>query len=53
MSCDNKLHMRNCYEVITLAIIYSKGKVVPLLFLTEHHAMKAYWESGSIALRIL
>jgi hypothetical protein len=21
-----------------------KGKVVPLLFLTEHHAMKAYWE---------
>jgi hypothetical protein len=27
-----------------------KGKVVTvLLFLTEHHAMKAYWESGSIA----
>jgi hypothetical protein len=20
-----------------------KGKVVPLLFLTEHHAMKVYW----------
>jgi hypothetical protein len=20
-----------------------KGKVVPILFLTEHHAMKAYW----------
>jgi hypothetical protein len=20
-----------------------KGKVVPALFLTEHHAMKAYW----------
>jgi hypothetical protein len=20
-----------------------KGKVVPVLFLTEHHAMKAYW----------
>jgi hypothetical protein len=21
-----------------------KGKVVPVIFLTEHHAMKAYWE---------
>jgi hypothetical protein len=20
-----------------------KGKVVPVLFLTEHHGMKAYW----------
>jgi hypothetical protein len=20
-----------------------KGKVIPVLFLTEHHAMKAYW----------
>jgi hypothetical protein len=20
-----------------------KGKVVPVIFLTEHHAMKAYW----------
>jgi hypothetical protein len=29
-------------------------KVVPvLLFLTEHHAMKAYWASGGIAARIL
>jgi hypothetical protein len=23
-----------------------KGKVVPVLLLTEHHAMKAYWGSG-------
>jgi hypothetical protein len=26
---------------------------VPVLFLTEHHAMTAYWESGGIAARIL
>jgi len=29
-----------------------KGKVVPVL-LTEHHAMKACWECGGIAPRIL
>jgi hypothetical protein len=29
-----------------------KGKVVPV-FLTEHHAMKAYWGSGGIAPLIL
>jgi hypothetical protein len=27
----------------------SKGKVVPVLFLIEHHTMKAYWGSGGIA----
>jgi len=26
-----------------------KGKVVPVLFLTEHHAMKAYGGSAGIA----
>jgi hypothetical protein len=31
----------------------SKGKVVPVLFLTDHHVMKAYWVSGCIAPRIL
>jgi hypothetical protein len=30
-----------------------KGKVIPGLFLTEHHAMKAYWGSGGIAPLIL
>jgi hypothetical protein len=30
-----------------------KGKVVPVLFITEYHAMKAYWGSGAIAPRIL
>jgi hypothetical protein len=29
------------------------GKVVPVLFLTEHHAMKAYWGSGGIAPSII
>jgi len=30
-----------------------KGRVVPVLFLTKHHALKAYWGSGSIAPLIL
>jgi hypothetical protein len=30
-----------------------KGKVVSVLSLTEHHAIKAYWGSGSIAPRVL
>jgi len=30
--------------MIIIIIIIIIGKVVPL-FLTEHHAMKAYWES--------
>jgi hypothetical protein len=30
-----------------------KGKSVPVLFLTEHHAMKAYWGSRGIAPPIL
>jgi hypothetical protein len=30
-----------------------KVKVVPALCLTEHHATKVYWGSGSIALRFL
>jgi hypothetical protein len=37
-------------------LIYKRegeGKVVPVLFLTEHDAMKAYWGSGDIAPRIL
>jgi hypothetical protein len=30
-----------------------KGKVVPVIFLTDHHAMKAYWGSGGVAALIL
>jgi hypothetical protein len=33
--------------------IKGKGKVVPVLFLTEHYATKAYWGSGAIAPCIL
>jgi hypothetical protein len=33
--------------------IESKGKVVPVLPPTEHHAMKAYWRSGGTAPAIL
>jgi hypothetical protein len=30
-----------------------KGKIFRVCFLTEHHAMKAYWGSGDISSRIL
>jgi hypothetical protein len=36
-----------------IIILKCEGKVVPVLSLTEHHAMKAYWESGGIAPRVL
>jgi hypothetical protein len=32
---------------------YKTSKVVPLRFLTEHHALKTYWGNGGIAPRIL
>jgi hypothetical protein len=38
----NAYHMSRC-----------KGKVVPVLFLTEHHAIMAYWGSGSVTPCIL
>jgi hypothetical protein len=33
--------------------VKGKGKVVPVLLLTEHHTMKAYWRSGGITPLIL
>jgi hypothetical protein len=40
--------------IIWIYLVFEvKGKVVPVLFLTDHHAMKAYWGSGCIAPRIL
>jgi hypothetical protein len=43
-------------EYVALSLMYKqgkgKGKAVPVLF-TEHHAMKAYWESGGITPHIL
>jgi hypothetical protein len=41
-----------CY-VLIFYLAKGKGKVVPVLFLTERHSMKAYWGSGGIAPRIL
>jgi hypothetical protein len=38
--------MKDHYNLNTSAIWYS-------FFLTENHALKAYWESGGIAPRIL
>jgi hypothetical protein len=40
--------------LLCLALFYlEKGKGVPVLFLTEYDAMKAYWVSGGIAPLIL
>jgi hypothetical protein len=36
-----------------LAGAKDKGKVVPVLFLADHYAMKAYWGSESMASRVL
>jgi hypothetical protein len=40
------------HDAIVLGTGKGKGKAIPVL-LTDHHALKAYWESGSIALRTL
>jgi hypothetical protein len=44
-----------CKVNISRCSLQCKGKVkvVPVLFLTEHHVMKKYWASGGIAPRIL
>jgi hypothetical protein len=34
--------MRDC-NISNMLKVKGKGKVVCVLFLTEHHAMKAYW----------
>jgi len=39
---------RKLDEPQSLSGCSGKGEVVPVLFLTEHYAMKAYWESGGI-----
>jgi hypothetical protein len=45
----------NVLKLVTLEHITGKGKgkTVPVLFLTEHYAMKAYQGNGGIAPRIL
>jgi hypothetical protein len=39
-----ELYLHSFYVIIAWWLIKVKDKVVPVLFLTEHHAMKAYWE---------
>jgi len=36
-----------------LGTLEGKGKVVSMLFLTEHHTMKMFWWSGGITSRII
>jgi hypothetical protein len=51
---DNiKLHVGNNVFSSSFLFKYMKVNVVPGLPLTEHHAMKAYWGSGSTAPPIL
>jgi hypothetical protein len=38
---------------VLLNVTEGKRKVIPMLFLTEHHALKAYWGSEVIDPRIL
>jgi hypothetical protein len=47
VSADRKGNVNNVF------LCLCKGKVVPVLFCTEHHAMKTYWGSGGIAPPIL
>jgi len=36
-----------------ILMVKCKDKFLPVLFLTEHHAMKAYWRCGCVTPRIL
>jgi hypothetical protein len=45
--------LNDIYYTLFPVTFKSNGKVVPVLFLTDHHAMKAYWESGDTAPLIL
>jgi len=42
------------HELVNIELVlWDLSKFVPVLFLTEHHTMKAYCESEGIAPRIL
>jgi hypothetical protein len=41
-----------CHYLCAIAGVMQPINVFPVPFLTKHDAMKAYWESGSIAPRI-
>jgi len=52
---ENTREISNDKSVGSIPACYTncKGNVVPVLFLTEHHTMKAYWWSGGIDPRII
>jgi hypothetical protein len=54
---QNRLILSSLLNIIQMLILHDKGKgkckVVPVLLLTEHHAMSAYWGSGITAPPIL
>jgi hypothetical protein len=50
----SKVSSKPLHHGVQLNVSVKKGKgKVPVVLLTKHHAMKAYWESGSIAPLIL
>jgi len=50
----NNFAFNNVWVMVKIIYIYIKVKVkLSLFFVTEHHAMKAYWGSGGIHPRIL
>jgi hypothetical protein len=42
------LHFENFCCMRGYRLHKGKGKVVPVLSLTEHHAIKSYWKNGCI-----
>jgi len=52
-SCLNVRLFNDAVRIVEISQYKGKGKVVPVLFLTGHHAMEAYWRSGGVAPRIL
>jgi hypothetical protein len=57
--CFGEQNYRGWIRVVVSVIqcnifnLQGRGKGVPVLLLTEHHAMKAYWGSGGIVPLIL
>jgi hypothetical protein len=52
VACREKQSPQYCFQhlehFVCVCVCVSKGKVVPVLFLTEHHPMKVYWGNGGI-----
>jgi hypothetical protein len=50
--CGAQSKHRDNFTIIIIIIIKSKG-IVPVILLTDYHAIKAYWVNGGIAPRFL